>query len=145
MHFNNLFLPRARAAPRARRPRGGATASCRSSRRASTGSALRNPFGRWRAEAAELALALLGDAADASRYAEEAMQIAVHWGTPGRAGWPRARGMVVVEAESTRRVAHGAVELMASSPQQLEHARTLVELGAALRRAGLARRGAASA
>lgn len=134
LHFNNIFLPRSRL----QRMRGDVEAALAELRELEAREArlsLRNPYGRWRAEAAELA-GLLGHAADASRWADEAMQIAVQWDTAGaKAMALRARGMVVRGAEGLDALRSAAV-LSAESPQHLEHARTLFELGAALRRAG---------
>ena len=53
----------------------------------------------------------------------------------------RARALVGPAGERARRLQE-AVEVLAPSPARLEHARALVDLGATLRAAGQAHRGA---
>ena len=88
----------------------------------------------WRVEAAEAAVAL-GDLAAARELAGAHLELAETLGLPGplSAGL-RARAR---SAERFERVLllERAVELVADSPCRLEHARALVDLGAALRRA----------
>ena len=88
----------------------------------------------WRVEAAEAAVAL-GDLAAARELAGAHLELAETLGLPGPLGAGlRARAR---SAERFERVVllERAVELLADSPCRLEHARALVDLGAALRRA----------
>jgi DNA-binding NarL/FixJ family response regulator len=88
----------------------------------------------WRVDAAE-ALTALGETAHARRLAQEHIQLAKRLGTRG----PHAAGLrALAQAnEPAKRIEplERAVAMTADSPAQLEHARALVDLGAALRRA----------
>jgi DNA-binding CsgD family transcriptional regulator len=78
----------------------------------------------------------LGREEEARAEAEEALAIARSWGTPGMVGMAlRARALVAGDADCVDEL-HAAVEHLASSPLRLEHARALIDRGAALRRAG---------
>jgi DNA-binding CsgD family transcriptional regulator len=94
-----------------------------------------NPLAsRWRSRAA-LALVAAGEGERARRLALDDLERARRWGAPSGIGVAlRAVGLVERGAASVGRL-HEAVELLARSPAQLEHARALVDLGAALRRA----------
>lgn len=86
--------------------------------------------GRGRSALVRLAI---GDAAQARQEAEIALEAATAWGTHGAIGTAlRTLGMVRRDVDVLR----AAAEELARSPLRLEHARALVELGAALRRAG---------
>ena len=88
----------------------------------------------WRSEAA-LALRLLGRNAEAEALAREELELARRWGAPRSVGVSlRALGLVKPgpEGESLLRE---AVDVLAESPGRLEYARSLVDLGAACRRA----------
>jgi DNA-binding CsgD family transcriptional regulator len=95
----------------------------------------RNPaLVAWRSHAA-LALLQLGEHAEARRLATEELALAHAWGAP-RALSAALRTIGLVEGgrkglESLEQ----AVDVVASSPAKLEHARARTELGAALHRA----------
>ncbi len=91
-------------------------------------------FASWRMEAAA-ALTALGDLPGARRLAEQQVALAERLGTPApQAAALRALALASEPAERVDLLA-SAAELSARGPAQLEHTRTLVELGAALRRA----------
>ncbi|HMJ03007.1 MAG TPA: AAA family ATPase [Conexibacter sp.] len=94
-----------------------------------------NPWFPWRAEAA-VAHARLGEHARATELADEQLRIARAWGTPSALGVAlRAHGLVAGGREGIV-LLHDAERALADSPVRLEHAHTLVELGAMLRRDG---------
>jgi DNA-binding CsgD family transcriptional regulator len=88
----------------------------------------------WRVDDAE-ALVQLGDGADARRLADEHLALAHRVGLPG----PTGAGLRALARASEPRDAvallERAVDLLAGCPVRIEHARALVDLGAALRRA----------
>ncbi|BCJ39866.1 hypothetical protein GCM10010168_27260 [Actinoplanes ianthinogenes] len=91
-------------------------------------------FAAWRVDDSA-ALAALGDLTAARRLAEEHLDLAARVGLPGpRGAGLRALARTVGPAEAVPLLTQAA-HLLAGSPAQLEHARVLVELGAALRRA----------
>jgi len=101
-----------------------------------------NPLAsRWRSRAC-LALAALGDAASARGMAIEELDRARRWGAASSIGVAlRARALIEAGAEAGG-VAASAIDLLresadtlCDSPARLEYARSLTELGAALRRA----------
>ena len=68
--------------------------------------------------------------------AEEELRLARDWGAPGAIG-VALRGLALVEGgERGVRLLREAAATLSGSQRRLEHARTLVELGAALRREG---------
>jgi DNA-binding CsgD family transcriptional regulator len=84
----------------------------------------------WR-PAAALAMHHVGRSADALALADEALEVARRFGAPRPLGLAlRAKGMVGGSVD----VLHDAVNVLATTPSRLEHARALVDLGAALRR-----------
>lgn len=84
---------------------------------------------------AALALAQLGESAEARRLAREELELARDWGAP-RATGIALRAMGLVEGgEAGIELLREAVSTLAPSPARLEHARALTDLGAALRRA----------
>lgn len=87
------------------------------------------PYRSW------LALALLrnGDQPEALRLASEELRFARRWGAPRAIG--TALGTVGLATGDLARLRKSAA-VLAESPAQLEYARSLVELGAALRRNG---------
>lgn len=88
----------------------------------------------WRAEAA-LALAALGHCDDSVEFADEGLEAARSFGAPRALGMSlRAAGMTH-GGESGLDLLRNAVAVLDASPAALEHARALVDLGAALRRA----------
>ncbi|MDQ3647249.1 MAG: AAA family ATPase [Actinomycetota bacterium] len=89
---------------------------------------------RWRSHAS-LALAAMGDSDAAGRMAAEDLERAWRWGAASGIGMAlRANALVEGDAVSIDGLRE-AVGVLESSPARLEHARALVELGAALRRA----------
>jgi DNA-binding CsgD family transcriptional regulator len=89
---------------------------------------------RWRSRAC-LVLAALGDLGRARDMAAEDLALARRWGAATDIGVAlRAGGLVESGAASLARLRE-AVEVLARSPAKLEHARALVDFGAALRRA----------
>jgi DNA-binding CsgD family transcriptional regulator len=95
---------------------------------------IKNPaFRPWRSHAAA-ALHALGRDDEARELASEELELARRWGAPRTLGVSlRALGLVASPAECERRLRE-AVAVLAGSPSRLEHARALVDLGAALRR-----------
>jgi DNA-binding NarL/FixJ family response regulator len=95
---------------------------------------IRHPgLGTWRVHLSE-ALVAEGDPGAARELAEEHLALAERVELPG----PRGAGLRALartlDAENRIRVLVEAVDLLADSPAQLEHARALVDLGAALHR-----------
>jgi DNA-binding CsgD family transcriptional regulator len=79
-----------------------------------------------------LALHAVGETAEAERLAAASVAHARRWGVPSTLGMAlRAQGLVTGEVERLQ----AAVAALAPTPRRLEHARALVDLGAALRRA----------
>ena len=95
---------------------------------------IENPaFAPWRSEAA-LALHRLGRPQEARELAHEELELSQRWGTARTIGISlRALGLVEGGRTGERRLRE-AVDVLAHSPARLEHARALVDLGAALRR-----------
>jgi DNA-binding CsgD family transcriptional regulator len=89
----------------------------------------------WRSAAA-LSLAELGRHKEARALADEEVRRAKSFGAARAIGIAlRAQALVGPAAERTRRLER-TVEVLAPSPARLEHARSLVDLGAALRAGG---------
>lgn len=87
----------------------------------------------WRSQAA-LALRDLGRAEEARALAREELALSRSWGAPRTVGMSlRALGLVQ-GGEAGELLLRESVEVLAESPARLEHARTLVDLGALLRR-----------
>jgi DNA-binding CsgD family transcriptional regulator len=97
--------------------------------------AIHNPaFVPWRSHAA-LALHRLGREQEASDFAREELRLSRRWGAPRTVGVSlRALGLVE-RGEAGIALLREAVGVLAPSAARLEHARALVDLGAALRRA----------
>jgi DNA-binding CsgD family transcriptional regulator len=95
---------------------------------------LANPLAsRWRSHTA-LALAAMGDSGGARRMAADDLERARRWGAATGIGIAlRARALVAGGAASLDRLREAA-KILERSPARLEHARALVDLGAALRR-----------
>jgi len=95
-----------------------------------------NPaVGGWRAEAA-LALFATGDAEGALRTARAELALAERWGAPRALGRAlRVVGQLTGGADGLD-LLRRSVDVLDGSPARLEGARSLAELGAALRRAG---------
>jgi DNA-binding CsgD family transcriptional regulator/tetratricopeptide (TPR) repeat protein len=96
---------------------------------------LANPaFMPWRSQAAHVLLEL-GECGRARVLAADELALARRWGSPRAVGIAlRAVGLVAGGGTGLDRLGE-AVAAAADSPDRLEHARALVELGAALRRA----------
>ena len=88
----------------------------------------------WRSRAA-LAAAQLGDLDRARELSDDELSRARAYGAPRALGLAlRARGLL--EVEGGLDLLHEAVDVLAPSQARLDHARALLDLGAALRRAG---------
>jgi DNA-binding CsgD family transcriptional regulator len=88
---------------------------------------------RWRSRAA-LALAAVGEHERAQELAADDLERARHWGAASGIGVAvRATALVDPGGSSVDRL-NEAVDALRGSPARLEHARALVDLGAALRR-----------
>jgi DNA-binding CsgD family transcriptional regulator len=95
-----------------------------------------NPaFVAWRSGAA-LALFSLDRPEEARILAAEELTLARRWGAPRALGRALRVAGLVQGGEEGLALLHQAVEVLAPSPARLEHAKALVELGAALRRSG---------
>src|SRR5215212_725039 len=89
----------------------------------------------WRSAAA-LSLAALGRHGEARNLAADELRRAQSFGAPYAIGVAlRAQALVGPGSERAKRL-EAALEVLAPSPAQLEHARVLVDLGATLRAAG---------
>jgi ATP/maltotriose-dependent transcriptional regulator MalT len=95
---------------------------------------IENPaFHAWRSPAA-LALQRLGRIDEARELAREELELSRRWGAPRAIGASlRALGLIEGGAAGEE-LLRQAVEVLADSPARLEHARALIDLGAALRR-----------
>jgi DNA-binding CsgD family transcriptional regulator len=83
-----------------------------------------------------LALAQLGENEEARRLAAEEVELSRAWGTPRAIGVSLRAAGVVAGKEDMVRLLGQAVGVLERSESRLEHARALVDLGAALRRNG---------
>ncbi|MEO3809583.1 AAA family ATPase [Sphaerisporangium sp. B11E5] len=96
----------------------------------------------WRSEAA-LCLHALGRAEEAWEYAAAEIELARRWGAPRPLGRAlRAAGVVRGGPEGVD-LLRESLQVLAPSVARLEHARTLISLGSALRRANARREGIA--
>jgi DNA-binding CsgD family transcriptional regulator len=94
-----------------------------------------NPLAsRWRSSAA-LALADLGQRTEAARVATDDLGRARRWGTASGIGVALRAAALVGDGSTTIELLTEAVHVLERSPARLEHARALIDLGAALRRA----------
>jgi DNA-binding CsgD family transcriptional regulator len=95
---------------------------------------IHNPaFRPWRSHAAA-ALTDLGREDEARDLASEELELARRWGAPRTVGASLRVCGLVERAAERERLLREAIEMLAASPARLEHARALVDLGAALRR-----------
>ena len=85
---------------------------------------------------AALARHALGDEDTAHAEAEAALAVARRWGTPAALGTALRAHAIVTGGEDGLAQLHEAADQLERSPRRLEHARVLVDLGAALRRRG---------
>jgi DNA-binding CsgD family transcriptional regulator len=88
----------------------------------------------WRRSAAQ-GLHLLGRTAEANRLAEENLALARGWGVPSAIGAGLRTSGVLQGGETGLELLRESVGVLAAANARLEYARSLVELGAALRRA----------
>jgi DNA-binding NarL/FixJ family response regulator len=89
----------------------------------------------WRRDAVEAALAL-GDSALAAELADEQLELARRWNIPSARGIALCtQGLATGGADGLKLLEEG-VAFLSASPARLDHTRALVDLGAALRRAG---------
>ena len=88
---------------------------------------------RWRSHAA-LALAALGENEEAQRLAAEDLELARRWGAASGVGVALRASALVAHGDATVEGMREAADVLEQSPARLEYARTLVDLGAALRR-----------
>ncbi len=89
----------------------------------------------WRSSAA-ISLAAIGERSEATRLAAEELELAQRWGTGRAIGIALcALGIAQGDADGVNLLAQ-AVSTLQDVPAPVEHARSLVELGAALRRLG---------
>jgi DNA-binding CsgD family transcriptional regulator/predicted negative regulator of RcsB-dependent stress response len=95
---------------------------------------VRNPGVPWRCGAAEAHLRL-GDREEATRLADEHAELAKRWGTRSAIGVAQ-HILGLVAGDDGLALLADAVATLADSPARLDHARALVDLGAATRRAG---------
>ena len=93
---------------------------------------LRNPGDPWRLGAAAC-LSRRGAHAEAVRLAEEQLTLARRWGTASALG-VALHGVALAHGGAPDALREAA-DVLADSPARLDHARCLVDLGAALRRA----------
>lgn len=93
---------------------------------------LRNPGDPWRLGAADCLLRQ-GATTEAIRLADEQVELARGWGTASALG-VALHGQALARGGDPEALA-AAADVLAESPARLDHARCLVDLGAALRRA----------
>ncbi|WP_432146593.1 AAA family ATPase [Streptomyces sp. bgisy084] len=91
--------------------------------------------GPWRSEAA-LAVAALGDGPEACRLAEEELELARRWGTPGVVGRAMRAVGTLTGGRMGMELLTASVDVLEGSPARLDLARALGDLGAALRHSG---------
>ncbi|HST42464.1 MAG TPA: LuxR C-terminal-related transcriptional regulator, partial [Conexibacter sp.] len=89
----------------------------------------------WHRTAVEAALAV-GDADAARAFADEQSARAERWSTASGRGLALSTQGLVRDGDAGLALLTEGAELLGSSPARLDHARALVDLGAALRRAG---------
>ena len=96
---------------------------------------VRNPvFIPWRVDAV-LAHRARGELGAARALAEEELAAARDWGTPGAIGAAQRLAALLSSGDEAIALLREATAALGDSPARLEHARALVDLGAALRRA----------
>ncbi|NEA36885.1 LuxR family transcriptional regulator [Streptomyces sp. SID13031] len=87
----------------------------------------------WRSQAA-LSLYALGRTAEATRLAFAEIELARRWGAPFALGRAIRVAGRIARGEAGLDLLHEAVDVLTGSTARLEHAKALVDLGAALRR-----------
>ncbi len=94
-----------------------------------------NPsYSAWRSQAA-LVLLGLGDRTEARRLVEEEVELARGWGASRPLGAALRAAGLVADGDAGLELLRESVYVLATSPAQLERAKSFTELGAALRRA----------
>jgi len=104
-------------------------------RRAEAWGALNPGFGTWRIHLGP-ALAASGEPEEGLALVERELAAARQFELPREGGMALRAKALIVGGDEGVVLLHAAVETLASSEAQLEHARALADLGAALRRAG---------
>ncbi len=95
---------------------------------------VRNPsYSHWRSSAA-LVLHRLGDHIEARRLVEEELALARRWGAPRPLGTALRAAGLIEAADVGLEHLRASVDVLRDSPALLERAKSLTELGAALRR-----------
>ncbi len=95
---------------------------------------IRNPsYSAWRSSAA-LVLRRLGDRVEARRLADEVLALARRWGAPRPIGTALRAAGLLEDAGAGLEHLRASVDVLRDSPALLERAKSLTELGAALRR-----------
>jgi DNA-binding CsgD family transcriptional regulator len=95
----------------------------------------RNPaFVAWRSRAALCLVELAAERDRARALAQEEVELAREWGAPRALGAALRAQALVVGGEDGVDLLREAVAVLDPSPAQLEHARALIELGAAIAR-----------
>ena len=111
-----------------------ALAALMEARDIATAAGTENPaFVAWRSLAA-LALHRLGREREARELAREEIELSRRWGAPGTVGVSLRAAGLVEGGPAGEELLREAVEVLEESPARLEHARAMVDLGAALRR-----------
>jgi DNA-binding CsgD family transcriptional regulator len=96
---------------------------------------IRNPaWVPWRSQAA-IASHRLGRIDEARELAHEELELSRVWGAPRTVGISLRTLGLVEGGEAGQELLREAIDVLSGSPAHLEHARTLVDFGAALRRA----------
>jgi DNA-binding CsgD family transcriptional regulator len=132
----HLFLHARGRARAAAGDSAGAVADFRACGSAQTAWGDRNPATiPWRSSLA-LALHALGSSDEPQQLAEEELWLARHFGAARAIGIALRACGLVSHVDGAIEALMGAVGTLADSPARLEHARALVDLGAAQRRAG---------
>lgn len=136
LFHNNLLLGRGRLRLAQRRTPEGIADLLELEKRLRPGGFLRLEY-CWRADLV-LAYARQGDTAEANRRAADLVKLAARWGTPRAIGVAlRTQGLLLADGAEAPRLLESSASLLAQSPARHELARSLCELGAALRRHGL--------
>jgi DNA-binding CsgD family transcriptional regulator len=89
----------------------------------------------WRSTAAPI-LAAWGRREEAQRLTAEELELARAFGAPRALGIALRAAGLVAEGDSRMELLHDAADALEDSDARLEHARALVDLGAAIRRSG---------
>ena len=96
---------------------------------------IRRPFPPWREELA-LAYSAADEPAEAHRWAQQELEVAAEWGTPRGIGTAQRTLALVAPGGPDVELLAASVATLDPSPARLELARSLIALGAVLRRRG---------